>query len=155
MGAGTFFSKVAGNPLFQTLGLPGSHKYADTLGVQVGPNQGPYTGVAPTLAGANEGYRAGGPGATVGAADAPNVGDNAAGLGHRANTGFWGFGSTGLSNFFNSTSPDPRVQAGDMRNPNAGTGPVNTATPYAPVNPYAQAAGRAAQNAQTTNTWGG
>lgn len=144
MGSGTFFSKVAGNPLFQTLGLPGSHKYADTLGVQVGQNQGPYTGVAPTLAAANGGYTAGGPGSN-GDPNAPDVGSNAAGLGHRANTGFWGFGSTGLSNFFNSTSPDPRVQAGDMSNPNAGTGAVNVAPN--PTNPYAAAA----RNATMTN----
>ena len=136
MGSGTFFSKVAGNPLFQTLGLPGSHKYADTLGVQVGPNQGPYAGAS--LQGANAGYQAGGPGSIAGAVGAPDVGSNAAGLGHRANTGFWGFGSTGLSNFFNSTSPDPRVQAGDMSNPNAGTGAVNVVPN--PTNPYAAAA---------------
>jgi hypothetical protein len=41
--------------------------------VQPQYSQGPYTGVAPTLAGANAGYRAGGPGAMIGVPNAPNA----------------------------------------------------------------------------------
>lgn len=91
MGSGTFFSKVASSPLFQKLDLPGSHKYQDTLENVIGPNSGAYTGVTPTLAGANAGYAAGGPGAIQGAVNAPNVGQNAAGWGHPAVGGLAGF----------------------------------------------------------------
>ena len=90
MGTGTFFSKVASSPLFQKLDLPGSHKYQDSLENVIGPNQGAYTGVAPTLAAANGGYSAGGPGANVGGVNAPNVGQNAAGWGHPAVGGIFG-----------------------------------------------------------------
>jgi hypothetical protein len=68
MGTGTFFSKVASvDPLAQALHLPGADKYAQQ---QASSNAGtsaygPYTGVTPTLAGANAGYVAGGPGANA------------------------------------------------------------------------------------------
>lgn len=71
MGSTNFFSKLASvDPLAQALNLPGAHKYAqaeaqDEAG-KAGASGGPYTGVTPTLAGANAGYAAGGPGATVG-----------------------------------------------------------------------------------------
>jgi hypothetical protein len=72
MGSGTFFSKVAAaDPLAHALNLPGANKYQETRPVEVGPNSGAYTGVNPTLAGANAGYRAGGPGAMPGAVNAP------------------------------------------------------------------------------------
>jgi len=155
VGSGTFFSKLASNPLFQDLDLPGSHKYQDTLGVQVGPNTGPYTGVNATLAGANGGYSAGGPGATVGATNAPNVGSNAAGLGH-APIGGW------IGSINNMVNNDPGVGAlsgggaiGQIGQKVTGGGAPGNTNPVNTANPYVQAAGRAAQNAQTTNTWGG
>ena len=78
MGTGTFFSKLAGyDPLAQALHLPGSNKYAQQQASQAATQspyaQGPYTGVTPTLAGANAGYAANGPGATAGVASAPNA----------------------------------------------------------------------------------
>lgn len=69
MGTGTFFSKVASvDPLAQALHLPGANKYAQQqASADAGTSAyGPYTGVAPTLAGANAGYAANGPGATPG-----------------------------------------------------------------------------------------
>lgn len=71
MGSSNFFSKFASiDPLAQALNLPGAHKYAqqqakDEAG-KAGASGGAYTGVAPTLAGANAEYAPGGPGATVG-----------------------------------------------------------------------------------------
>ena len=69
MGTGTFFSKVASvDPLAQALHLPGADKYAQQQASQNAGTSayGPYTGVAPTLAGANAGYAAGGPGSNAG-----------------------------------------------------------------------------------------
>jgi hypothetical protein len=83
MGSTSFFSKLASyDPLAQALDLPGAHKYQDSLGIRVGPDQGPYTGVQATLAGANSGYAANGPGANGNPA-APAV-NGAAGWGHPA-----------------------------------------------------------------------
>lgn len=71
MGSSNFFSKFASiDPLAQVLHLPGAHKYAqqqarDEAG-KAGASGGAYTGVDPTLAGANAGYVPGGPGATEG-----------------------------------------------------------------------------------------
>jgi hypothetical protein len=71
MGSENFFAKFASiDPLAQALHLPGAHKYAqqqarDRAG-QTDTNGGAYTGVDATLAGANAGYRPGGPGATPG-----------------------------------------------------------------------------------------
>jgi hypothetical protein len=65
MGSDNFFSKAASiDPLAQALNLPGAHKYAQAQAQDVQTNPGPYAGVTPTLAGANAGYVAGGPGAT-------------------------------------------------------------------------------------------
>jgi hypothetical protein len=65
MGTGTFFSKMASfDPLAHALHLPGANKYEQLQASQAAGNssRGPYQGVAPTLAGANAGYAAGGPG---------------------------------------------------------------------------------------------
>jgi hypothetical protein len=79
MGTGTFFSKLAGyDPLAQALHLPGSNKYAQQQASQAAGNMGaqtsPYAGVTPTLAGANAGYVAGGPGSIPGTAPLPAQG---------------------------------------------------------------------------------
>lgn len=68
MGTGTFFSKIASvDPLAQALHLPGASKYAQLEQSKnaggSAANGGPYTGVAPTLAAASEGYVPGGTGA--------------------------------------------------------------------------------------------
>lgn len=78
MGSGTFFSKMASyDPLAQALHLPGSNKWSQQQASQAAtqsPNAvGPYTGITPTLAGANAGYAANGPGATTGVPTAPNA----------------------------------------------------------------------------------
>jgi hypothetical protein len=71
VGSSNFFSKIASmDPIAQALNLPGAHKYAqqqaqDEAG-RAGASAGPYRGVTPTLAAANAGYTAGGPGATEG-----------------------------------------------------------------------------------------
>lgn len=71
MGSSNFFAKFASiDPLAQMLNLPGAHKYAQAQAQseagKAGASGGPYTGVDPTLAGANAGYTPGGPGATTG-----------------------------------------------------------------------------------------
>ena len=69
MGTGTFFSKMASyDPLANALHLPGANKYAAQQASQDAGRSayGPYTGVTPTLAGANAGYAPGGPGANAG-----------------------------------------------------------------------------------------
>ena len=71
MGTGTFFSKVASmDPLANALHLPGADKYAQQQASQnagsSAANGGPYTGITPTLAGANAGYAPGGPGSNAG-----------------------------------------------------------------------------------------
>jgi hypothetical protein len=73
MGTGTFFSKMASyDPLAQALHLPGSDKWAQQQASQragsMGAQTSPYAGVTPTLAGANAGYVAGGPGSIPGTA---------------------------------------------------------------------------------------
>lgn len=70
MGAGTFFSKFASmDPLANALHLPGANKYSQqqlsNMNGASAANSGPYGGIAPTLAGANAGYRPGGPGANT------------------------------------------------------------------------------------------
>lgn len=68
MGAGTFFSKIASyDPIAQALHLPGASSYvnyeqAKADEAQPGAHSGPYQGVSPTLAAAQAGYAAGGPG---------------------------------------------------------------------------------------------
>jgi hypothetical protein len=67
MGSDNFFSQFASrDPLAQALDLPGAHKYAQQqasdMNGQSAANGGPYSGIAATLAGANAGYRPGGPG---------------------------------------------------------------------------------------------
>jgi len=71
MGNSNFFAKLASiDPLAQALNLPGAHKYAQaqaqTAAGQTDTNGGAYTGVDATLAGANAGYKPGGPGSTPG-----------------------------------------------------------------------------------------
>lgn len=141
MGTGTFFSKVASNPLFQSLDLPGSHKYTNSIPVQVGPNQGPYTGVAPSLAGANAQYRAGGPGSNPGVGNTPSF-YGPAGEGHGNAPGFWGTTNSVFSPF-NSASMGIPTKIGNAASGNSGPGNGNP-TP-APVNPYVQAARGAQQ----------
>lgn len=65
MGTGTFFSKMASfDPLAHALNLPGANKYEQLQASNAAGNssRGPYQGITPTLAGANAGYAAGGPG---------------------------------------------------------------------------------------------
>lgn len=65
MGSDNFFAKIASiDPIAQALRLPGyqTHARAQAEAHLPGSN-GPYTGVTPTLAGANAGYLPGGPGA--------------------------------------------------------------------------------------------
>ena len=71
MGSNNFFSKLASvDPVAQAFHLPGSQSYKQgQASAQAGASAqvgGPYSGVTPTLAGANAGYAPGGPGATVG-----------------------------------------------------------------------------------------
>jgi len=65
MGGNNFFSKIASiDPIAQALNLPGAHSYANAqANAHLPGSNGPYTGVTPTLAGANAGYAPGGPGA--------------------------------------------------------------------------------------------
>ncbi len=69
---GTLFSKIASiDPIAQSLDLPGSHSYANSQQqaqqqAAIANGLGPYSGVAPSLAGANAGYVQGGPGAKPG-----------------------------------------------------------------------------------------
>jgi|SRR5579859_1158146 len=65
MSGNNFFSKIASiDPIAQALNLPGAHSYAQAqANAHLPGSNGPYTGVAPTLAGANAGYAPGGPGA--------------------------------------------------------------------------------------------
>jgi hypothetical protein len=67
MGANSFFSMLADkSPLFHALHLPGVDKYSQSQNrAAINNSNGttPYGGVAPSLAGANAGYTAGGPGA--------------------------------------------------------------------------------------------
>jgi hypothetical protein len=64
MGSG-FFGKIASiDPVAQALHLPGYNSYAkQQANAHLPGSNGPYTGVTPTLAGANAGYAPGGPGA--------------------------------------------------------------------------------------------
>lgn len=72
MGADTFFSQWASkDKLANAIGLPGAGKYQSYQFPQSRYDTGPYTGVTPTLAGANAGYQAGGPGSIPGAVNAP------------------------------------------------------------------------------------
>ncbi len=65
MGGNNFFSKIASiDPIAQALHLPGYNSYAKAqANAHLPGSNGPYTGVTPTLAGANAGYAPGGPGA--------------------------------------------------------------------------------------------
>ncbi len=67
MGGSNFFSKIASiDPIAQALNLPGAHSYAQAqANAHLPASNGPYTGVTPTLAGANAGYAPGGPGANM------------------------------------------------------------------------------------------
>jgi hypothetical protein len=76
--SGQFFAPLQhlanDDPLAKTLNLPGSHTYANQQNQDIenmSMGQGGYAGVAPTLAGANAGYAAGGPGSTFGQTNAP------------------------------------------------------------------------------------
>jgi hypothetical protein len=64
MGGNNFFSKIASvDPIAQALHLPGYNAYAKAqANAHLPGSNGPYSGIAPTLAGANAGYAPGGPG---------------------------------------------------------------------------------------------
>lgn len=110
MGSTSFFSKLASyDPLAQGLDLPGAHKYQNTLVNRVGPDQGPYTGVQATLAGANSGYAANGPGAN-GSPAAPAV-NGPAGWGHPTVGGIGGFMQS-LGNTATALNPASRAAGG-------------------------------------------
>jgi hypothetical protein len=135
LGSDNFFSKAASiDPLAQALDLPGAHKYAQSQAQDVQTNAGPYAGVTPTLAAANEGYT---PGSTnLGAQPGWTPNQNTGGPGF--------FGSLQrIANGVGNTMPTHA--ANGMVN---GTGGFSTGNPYvqqsATVNPYVTAAGRAA-----------
>lgn len=144
MGSDNFFSKIASiDPLAQALNLPGAHKYAqaqaqDAAG-QTDTNGGPYTGIAPTLAGANAGYAAGGPGATVGFRPTqPTEGGGVLGLFQRN------------ANLSGNLTPQPWSSGGfrPLTPANPGAGFTNTnVQPSQTGNPYVTAARGASQNA--------
>jgi hypothetical protein len=79
MGSGNnFFAKLAQHdPLAQALHLPGYNAAAGAQATRAAGNSpfaaGPYTGVAPSLAGANAGYAAGGPGSNPGVTTMPGA----------------------------------------------------------------------------------
>jgi hypothetical protein len=76
---GSFFAPLqrlaSHDPLAGALNLPGSHTYANYQNQRLMNSpysiNTPYQGAAATLAGANAGYQAGGPGANVGSVNAP------------------------------------------------------------------------------------
>lgn len=79
---GSFFAPLqrmaSHDPLAGALNLPGSHTYANQQNARLQGLtnvQGTYSGVAPSLAGANAGYVGNGPGSILGRRDAP-VGTN-------------------------------------------------------------------------------
>lgn len=70
MSSDNYFAKFASiDPLAQALHLPGANKYVQSQASQnagtSAANGGPYTGITPTLAAANAGYAAGGPGSNT------------------------------------------------------------------------------------------
>jgi hypothetical protein len=145
MGSNNLFSRFASiDPLAQALNLPGAHKYAqsqaqDAAG-QTDTNGGAYTGINASLAGANAGYKPGGPGSTVGFAPTQPTGGNAimsdlqrnANLAGNATPQPWATGSL-----------KPFTQA----NPTMGTG-NSFVQQSQTVNPYVMAARGAAQQNQ-------
>lgn len=146
MGNSNFFAKIASmDPLAQALNLPGAHKYAQAQAQseagRAGASGGPYTGVAPTLAGANAGYSPGGPGSTVGwsqyvAHDPSNFFQKAANL------------SGNLS-----AQPINAIQGGGgVGAPDVGAG---TSNPYVQQNTVRNPYVTAARGATQQNTWGG
>ena len=151
MGGDNFFSKVASmDPLARALHLPGSDKYAQAVAQRnagaTDVNGGAYTGIAPTLAGANAGYAPGGPGA------APNwqqinLGNSPSGIG-----GFM----TKLANLSANTNPASGGNFGTLpnasdRNQYAPSGSANVGNSQQPASAYVQAARGAAQ----PQTWSG
>ena len=79
---GSFFEKVANNdPLAGALNLPGSQSQYATNENNAAQSYfntlKPYQNVAPTLAAANAGYVAGGPGSNPGAVNAPTASQTA------------------------------------------------------------------------------
>jgi hypothetical protein len=131
MGSDNFFSKVASvDPLAQALHLPGSDKYAQAVAQRnagaTDVNGGPYAGIAPTLAAANAGYVAGGPGAPKGWTQ-ENLGSNPGGV--------FGFGMRNAGN----------VGQGVFGPVGNLYGNSNGAAQSTVNNPYAQAARGASQ----------
>lgn len=129
MGSG-FFGKIASmDPLAQALNLPGAHKYeqsqAQAEAGKAGASGGPYTGVQATLAGANAGYRPGGPGATQGwsqyqAHDPSNFFQKAANVSGNLTPQVWGSGTLKPFTQANPTAgaSNPWVQQNNTQNPN-------------------------------------
>lgn len=95
---GQFFAplqKLASHdPLAGALNLPGSHTYANYQNNRLMnvPNSinTPYGGVAATLAGANAGYQAGGPGARPGAVNVPIMPTYTGAARNATTTSAWG-----------------------------------------------------------------
>lgn len=145
MGSDNFFSKVASiDPLAQALNLPGAHKYAQAVAQRnagdTDVNGGAYTGIAPTLAAANAGYKPGGPGAPAGWAPM-NTGSNPNGI----------FGLlTKNANLSGNATPQPwatgTLKPFTQANPSAGFNNTNV-QPTQTMNPYVSAARGASQNA--------
>jgi len=145
MGSTSFFSKFAAtDPIAQALGVPGANKYkqaqAQAAAGQTDTNGGPYTGIAPTLAAANAGYRPGGPGAPVGwAPTQPSAPSGIMNLMEK-NANFSGNVNAPARNAWSS-------------NPTL-TGTFGTGNPYpiqqnAVQSPYVLAAGNAARQSST------
>ena len=149
MGGDNFFAKVASmDPLAQALNLPGAHKYAQAVAQRnagaTDVNGGAYTGIAPTLAGANAGYAPGGPGAAPGWQQI-NLGSSPSGAG-----GFF----TKFANLSANTNPASGGNFGTMpsvsdRNAYAPSGAANVGNNQQPASAYVQAARGA------SNQWGG
>ena len=159
MGGDNFFAKLASaDPIARTLGLPGANKYAQAVAQRnagaTDVNGGPFQGIAPTLAAANDGY-------TANAAGAPanwqqvNLGSSPSGI--------FGFAQK-AANLSAATNPNLQLgtnpmQAGhpgavpgfSLGNPYAPNGSQNVGNSQQPASAYVQAARGAAQ----PQTWGG
>lgn len=127
MGTGTFFSKIASvDPLAHALHLPGANKYAQVEATkdagQSAANGQAYTGVAPTLAAANAGYAAGGPGSN---ADWHPWTPNAPG-------GIFGAAQR-VSSAVGGTTPDPYDGRLTPQNPGQLVNTAQTAPGYTPT----------------------
>ena len=157
MGNSNFFAKLASiDPIAQMAHLPGAHKYVqqqarDEAG-KAGASGGAYTGVDPTLAGANAGYVPRGPGATQGWSQYQPRGSG--GLFGQLQKGANFFGNTAPS-VDNSGKPIPgNLSSGDNQyvQPNVVRNPVAMPNPYGVQNPWVTAARGA--TTQQNPQWG-